>query len=142
MVEIPKIRQNINNESPRQPLLLSFTDWAFHSELIRNYGSCRVCRAPCMGNQPCRKTALTQDNTDTELTQADIHAPNGIRTHDSSVRAVQKSTCLRSRGLCNRPCGSLKSVIFFYNCSSALRLQGTKTDQLKRLRETKSFRRI
>jgi hypothetical protein len=37
------------------------------------------------------------------LTQTDIHASSGIRTHDSRVRASEDGSCLRPRG---RPCRS------------------------------------
>jgi hypothetical protein len=32
-----------------------------------------------------------------------IHALSGIRTHDSSVRASENSSCLRQSGYCDRP---------------------------------------
>jgi hypothetical protein len=44
-----------------------------------------------------RSAAYTQDNTNT-----DIHAFNGIRTHDSSVRASEDSLCLKPRGHCDQ----------------------------------------
>jgi hypothetical protein len=37
------------------------------------------------------------------LTQTDIHASSGIRTHDPSVRASEDRSCLRPRGHCDRP---------------------------------------
>jgi hypothetical protein len=45
----------------------------------------------------------TQDNKNTELTQPDIHALSGIRTHDPSVRASEGSSSLRPRGHPDRP---------------------------------------
>jgi hypothetical protein len=33
---------------------------------------------------------------------ADIHVSNGIRTHDSSVRTGEGSSCLRPRSYCDR----------------------------------------
>jgi hypothetical protein len=39
----------------------------------------------------------TQDNTNT-----DIHALNGIRTHDPSFQATEDSCCLRPPGHCDR----------------------------------------
>jgi hypothetical protein len=39
-----------------------------------------------------------------------IHASNGIRTHDSSVRASESSSCLRPRCHCDRP-----YVYFLFN---------------------------
>jgi hypothetical protein len=38
----------------------------------------------------------------------DIHDLSGIRTHDPSVRASEDSSCLRSRGHCDRPCYLLR----------------------------------
>jgi hypothetical protein len=37
-----------------------------------------------------------------DLTQTDIHALNGIRTHDPSVREGEDISCLRRRGHCGR----------------------------------------
>jgi hypothetical protein len=55
------------------------------------------------GRLPCRKAAtFTQDNTNTEETQTDIHASSGIRTHDSNVWAAQEILCLRSRSHCDQ----------------------------------------
>jgi hypothetical protein len=50
----------------------------------------RVSRTPWKGDQPYR----TQDNTNTEETQTDIHALSGIRTRDYSVWAGEESSCL------------------------------------------------
>jgi hypothetical protein len=36
------------------------------------------------------------------ITHTDIHALNGIRTHDPSVRASEDTSCLRPRGHCDR----------------------------------------
>jgi hypothetical protein len=36
------------------------------------------------------------------LTQTDIHALSGIRTHDLSVRGSEDCSCLRPRGHCDR----------------------------------------
>jgi hypothetical protein len=56
------------------------------------------------GGSARRKAATyTQNNANTEKTHTDIHALSGIRTHDSSVRAVEdSSSCLRPRGHCDR----------------------------------------
>jgi hypothetical protein len=42
--------------------------------------------------------------------QTNIHALNGIRTHDSSVRESEDSSCLRPNGHCDRPCQLLDST--------------------------------
>jgi hypothetical protein len=46
-------------------------------------------------NSPSQGRYLTQ-------TQTNIHALSGIRTHDPSVGASEHSSCLRSRGHCDR----------------------------------------
>jgi hypothetical protein len=51
-------------------------------------------------DQPVARPLPTQDNTNT--VNADIHALSGIRTHDSSARASEDSSCLRERGHCVR----------------------------------------
>jgi len=43
-------------------------------------------------------------------TRTDIHASSGIRTHDSSLRAVEDRTCLRPRGHWDRLSNRLKSI--------------------------------
>jgi hypothetical protein len=55
------------------------------------------------GESARRKDATyTQNSTNTNQTHTDIHASNGIRTHDPSVRASEDSSCLRTRGRCDR----------------------------------------
>jgi hypothetical protein len=51
--------------------------------------------SPTQGLYPHRTTQHRK-------TRTHIHAPNGIRTRDPSVRAVEDSTCLRPRGRWNR----------------------------------------
>jgi hypothetical protein len=60
-----------------------------------------VGRTPWAGDQPTARLPPTQDNTHTQ-NKCDIHASNGIRTHDPSVWAVEDSSSLRSRGHCDR----------------------------------------
>jgi hypothetical protein len=58
-----------------------------------------VCRTPWTWDQPVTRhlpTHRTNAHTDT-------HALSGIRSHDPSVRASEDSSCLRSRGHCDRP---------------------------------------
>jgi hypothetical protein len=55
------------------------------------------------GGSDRRKAATyPQDNTNTEQKQTNIHASSGIRTHDLSAGAGEDSSCLRSRGHCDR----------------------------------------
>jgi hypothetical protein len=61
-----------------------------------------VGRTPWTADQPVARLLPTQNNTDTEQTQRDRHALNGIRTHDPSARASEDSSCLRPRGHCDR----------------------------------------
>jgi hypothetical protein len=42
----------------------------------------------------------------------DIHVLSGIRTHDHSMRASEDSSCLRSRGHCDRIFNQLLALIF------------------------------
>jgi hypothetical protein len=66
-----------------------------------------VGRTPWTGDQsvarplPAHRTAQTQN----KLTAID--ASSGIRTHDPSVSAGEDSSCLRSRGHCDRPSYSI-----------------------------------
>jgi hypothetical protein len=59
-----------------------------------------VGRTPWTGDQPVARPLPTHDNTNT--INADIHALNGIGTHDPNVRASEDSSCLRPRGHCDR----------------------------------------
>jgi hypothetical protein len=52
-----------------------------------------IVRTPWMGDQPCRKAA-----TYTEEMGTDIHASNGIWTHDPSVCVGEDISCLTPRG--------------------------------------------
>jgi hypothetical protein len=64
------------------------------------------------GGSARRKAATcTQGRTDLEETHTDIHASNGIRTHDPSVRAGEDGSCLRPRGHCDRRVWNLVSEI-------------------------------
>jgi hypothetical protein len=54
-----------------------------------------VGRIPWTGDQPIAKPLPTQ-------TQTNIHALSGIRTHDPRVREGEESSCLGSRGHCDR----------------------------------------
>jgi hypothetical protein len=49
-----------------------------------------------------KAATYTQDNTNTEQTDTNIHASSGIRTHDLSVGAGEDSSWLRYRGHCVR----------------------------------------
>jgi hypothetical protein len=60
-------------------------------------------RTPWTSDQPVARTLHTQDNTNTEYTQTNIHASSGIRTHDPSVQASEDISCLRPRAHCDRP---------------------------------------
>jgi hypothetical protein len=55
-------------------------------------------RTPWMGDQPDARPLPIQDSTTQKDADTHIHALSGIRTHDSTVRAVEDSTCLRPRG--------------------------------------------
>jgi hypothetical protein len=57
-----------------------------------------VGRTPWTSDQPVARPLPTQDSTNTEWTQTNIHALNGIRTQDPSVRGREDSSCLRPRG--------------------------------------------
>jgi hypothetical protein len=53
-------------------------------------------------NHPVARPLPTQDNTNSEQRQTDIHALSRIRTHNPSVRASEHSSCGRPRGHCDR----------------------------------------
>jgi hypothetical protein len=55
-----------------------------------------------MGDQPIARSLPTQDNTNTEKMQTDIHALSGIRTHDPSAQASKDSSCLGLHGHCDK----------------------------------------
>jgi hypothetical protein len=44
-----------------------------------------------------KAATYTQNNTNTEYMHTDIHVWNGVRTHDSSFRAGEGGSCLRSQ---------------------------------------------
>jgi hypothetical protein len=50
-----------------------------------------VCRTPWTGDQPGVRPLSTQRNTNIEQSHTDIHGSSGIRTHDISVRASDRS---------------------------------------------------
>jgi hypothetical protein len=54
----------------------------------------------------------------------DIHALNGIRTYDPSVRASENILCLRPRGNCDQP--SLKMLVIFSSETSVDFLRTTR----------------
>jgi hypothetical protein len=70
---------------------------------VQNFNSLKyesiwtVGGTPWTGNQPDARPLPTQDNKYRKM-RTRIHAPNGIRTRDPSVRAVEYSTCIRPRG--------------------------------------------
>jgi hypothetical protein len=55
----------------------------------------------------------------------DIRALSGIRTHDPSVRADEGSSCLRTRGYCDRlfiiAAQSIRTQVFEISSNSTLR---------------------
>jgi hypothetical protein len=55
-----------------------------------------VGRTPWTGDQPVARPLPTH------RINSDIHASNGIRIHDSSVRAGEDCSCLRPRSHCDR----------------------------------------
>jgi hypothetical protein len=70
-----------------------------------NYGSYRQSvRLLGRGISPVARPLPTQGNINTQETRTDSHAPSGIRTHDSSVRAGENISCLRlrPRGHCDQ----------------------------------------
>jgi hypothetical protein len=71
----------------------------FPSELTWNYGSYRLLGRVI---SPVIRPLPTQDNINTEETRTDIHALNGIRTHDPSVWAGEVISCLRPHSHCDR----------------------------------------
>jgi hypothetical protein len=52
----------------------------------------------------CRYLNTRQHKQNKRIHTPNIHALSGVRTHDSSVRASEDSSCLRPRGHCNRQC--------------------------------------
>jgi hypothetical protein len=56
-----------------------------------------IARAPSTGDQP-----VEQDNTNTQLTQTNMHALSGIRTHEPNVRAGEDISYLIPRGNCDQ----------------------------------------
>jgi hypothetical protein len=57
------------------------------------------------------QATYTKDNTNAKQTHTNIHASSGIGTHDLSVGADEDSSCLRSRGHCDRMRHSAHLVI-------------------------------
>jgi hypothetical protein len=52
--------------------------------------------------QPISRPLPTQDNTNVEHTQIDIHVLFGVRIHDPSIRVSEGTSCLRPLSRCNR----------------------------------------
>jgi hypothetical protein len=69
---------------------------SFHFNFLILY---TVGRTPWAGDQPVARPLRSQDSTNTN---ADIRASSGIRIHDPGVWAGEDSSCLRSRGHCDR----------------------------------------
>jgi hypothetical protein len=64
----------------------------------------RAGRIPSKGISPSQDRYLhTGQHKHRINIHTDIHALSGIRTHDSSVRAGEDSSCLRPHGHCDRP---------------------------------------
>jgi hypothetical protein len=61
-----------------------------------------VGRTPWMGDQPVARPLATQRTTQTQNKRKHIHTSSGIRTHDPSGRVSEDSSCLISRGHCDR----------------------------------------
>jgi hypothetical protein len=57
-------------------------------------------RAPWTSGQPVTNTGQHKHRINEHT---DIHALSGIRTHESSVRVSEGSSCLKLRGHCYRP---------------------------------------
>jgi hypothetical protein len=72
--------------------------WTLAPSQIRNL-FCTDGRTPWTGDQPVARPLPTHKTT---RTQNKLHAWSGIRTHDPSVRASEDSSCLRTRGHCDR----------------------------------------
>jgi hypothetical protein len=80
-----------------------FTFWS--TELISQFlGHFTDGRTPWTGEQPVARNLPIQRTTQTEKNAhtPNIHALNGIRTHDPGFRASEYSTCLRLRAYCDR----------------------------------------
>jgi hypothetical protein len=63
-------------------------------------------RTPWTSDQPVARPLPKHRTTQTQnkrIHTPNIHALNGIRTHDPSFRASEDSSCLRPRGYCDRP---------------------------------------
>jgi hypothetical protein len=66
-------------------------------------------RTPLTSDQPVARPLPTHRTTQTQNKRIDtpsppnIHILSGIRSHDPNVRAIEESSCLRSRGYCDRP---------------------------------------
>jgi hypothetical protein len=63
-------------------------------------------RTPCTSDQPVTRPLPKHRTTQTQnkrVCTLNIHALNGIRTHDPSVRVTEDSSCLRPSGHCHRP---------------------------------------
>jgi hypothetical protein len=71
----------------------------FHSHFLADG------KTPWTRDQPAAKPLTEHRATQTQnrrIYKINIHALNGIRTHDPSVRASEESSCFRPRGYCGR----------------------------------------
>jgi hypothetical protein len=117
------------------PVLLSFAIGplaCFPSEAVWNYGSYRQL-VGLLGRviSPVARLLPTQDNTNTEETQTDMHTSSGIRTHDPSVRASEDISYHRPRGHCDRQHISLMKERSLITKAEHLSCRGSKTGKVQ-----------
>jgi hypothetical protein len=67
-----------------------------------SYSCTQSIGLPWTEDQPVVRPLPTRRPTQTQNERTHIHGLSGIRTHDPSVRANEDSSCLRSRGHCDR----------------------------------------
>jgi hypothetical protein len=76
-------------------------------------------RTPWKEDQPDARPLLIQDDTNIEQTQTSIHALSGIRTHNSSFRVGEDSSCLSLHGHCDLRGVTTKLEIRIYEIKRA-----------------------
>jgi hypothetical protein len=79
----------------------------FHFLILYTIG-----KTPWTGDQPVTRPLLKYRTTQRMNAYTDIHASCDIRTHDTSVRASEESSCFRPRGHRNGRCFILRHLKF------------------------------
>jgi hypothetical protein len=89
--------------------------WPLFSFIIRNFFFTDG-RTPWASDQSIARPLHTEQHKHIP----NIHALSGIRTHDPSVRASEDSSCLRSRGYCDRLAFERAKTVYAFDLAATV----------------------